>query len=249
MTSGDASLAALAGLATVAILAAACGSHAVGPGALPLERDAPILYVALGDSTVEGVGASRAEATYVGQLHAKLRSVYPNARVLNLGKGGATSDDVVERQLARAVAARPQLVTLSIGPNDIEGGMKAERYEYNVTKILTRLTRETDAAVVVTLIPDMTVTPKFRNSEKREAIADAVHRFNERLAEQARVARADVVDIYTASQREVPGHPELLARDGYHPSDLGYARWADLMWPAVRARIAGTRASDPPWSM
>ena len=32
-------------------------------------------------------------------------------------------------------------------------------------------------------------------------------------------------------------HDELLARDGYHPSDLGYARWADLMWDAVRTRI------------
>jgi lysophospholipase L1-like esterase len=244
VTLRGASVAALAGLSAVVLLTAACGPHAMGAGALPLERNAPILYVALGDSTVEGVGASRADATYVGQLHARLRAVYPNARVLNLGKGGATSDDVVERQLARAVAARPQLATLSIGPNDIEAGMKPDRYEYNVAKILTRLTRETDAVVVVTLIPDMTVTPKFRNSPQRDAIADAVRRFNERLAEQARLVRAGVVDIYTASQREVPGRPELLAGDGYHPSDLGYARWAELMWPTVQARIAGTRASD-----
>jgi lysophospholipase L1-like esterase len=46
-----------------------------------------------------------------------------------------------------------------------------------------------------------------------------------------------VVDLYAASRREVPGRPELLARDGYHPSDLGYARWAELMWDAVRPRI------------
>jgi len=244
VTAAGAGLTALAGLAAVVMLAAACGPHALSHGALPVDRNAPILYVALGDSTVEGIGASRAEATYVGQLHAKLRDLYPNARVLNLGKGGATSDDVVERQLARAVAARPQLVTLSIGPNDIEAGMKPERYDYNIAKILTRLTRESDAVVLVTLIPDMTVTPRFRTSEKRDAIAAAVRRFNDLLATQARLAHADVIDIYTASQREVPAHPELLATDGYHPSDLGYARWAALMWPAVRARITATRTPD-----
>jgi acyl-CoA thioesterase-1 len=56
----------------------------------------------------------------------------------------------------------------------------------------------------------------------------------------ARVAKrhgALVVDLYEASRREVPGHPELLAADGYHPSDLGYARWAELMWEAVRTRL------------
>ena len=244
MRAAGAGLTALARLAAAGMLTAACGAHAVGQGALPIDRTTPILYVALGDSTVEGIGASRPEATYVGQLYAKLRDVYPNARVLNLGKGGATSDDVVERQLARAVAARPQLVTLSIGPNDIEAGMKADRYDYNIARILTRLTRETDAAVVVTRIPDMTVTPRFRTRENRDVIAATIRRFNELLTEQTRLAHADLVDIYTPSQREVPTHPELLAPDGYHPSDLGYTRWADLMWPTIRARITRTRTLD-----
>jgi len=118
-----------------------------------------------------------------------------------------------------------------------------------VAKILTRLARETDAVVVVTLIPDMTVTPRFRDSPERDAIGRAVRVFNERLATQARARHADVVDLYTASQREVPGRPELLAGDGYHPSDLGYARWAELMWPTVRARIRGARTAELPWAM
>jgi lysophospholipase L1-like esterase len=45
------------------------------------------------------------------------------------------------------------------------------------------------------------------------------------------------VDLYEASRREVPSRPELMAGDGYHPSDLGYARWAELMWDAVQSRI------------
>jgi len=46
-----------------------------------------------------------------------------------------------------------------------------------------------------------------------------------------------VVDLYGPSRREVPERPELVAADGYHPSDLGYARWAELMWDAVVTRI------------
>src|SRR2546425_9587532 len=37
--------------------------------ALPADRSAAVLYVALGDSTVEGVGATRPDRTYVSRLH------------------------------------------------------------------------------------------------------------------------------------------------------------------------------------
>src|SRR5207244_2891774 len=90
---------------------------------LPAARDAEILYVALGDSTVEGVGASRHENNYVSLLHARLRAIYHNARLQNLGVGGATSADVLARQLEPAIASRPDLVTLSVGPNDITEGV------------------------------------------------------------------------------------------------------------------------------
>jgi len=61
--------------------------------------------------------------------------------------------------------------------------------------------------------------------------------FNEILIRQARVYGAEVVDLYAASQREVPGRPELIGADRYHPSDEGYARWAELMWAGIEARI------------
>ena len=49
----------------------------------------------------------------------------------------------------------------------------------------------------------------------------------------------EVVDLFAASRDEVPRHPELVAGDGYHPSDAGYARWAELMWQRIATRIAG----------
>ena len=204
---------------------------------LPEHRHQPLIYAALGDSTVEGEGATSRETNYVGRLHERLRAVYPAARVVNLGIGGATSADVARDQVRRAVVAVPHLVTLSVGPNDITTRVPVATFERRIDEILNVLGRETGAVVVVNLLPDLVVTPRFRSSGVRDSIARQTVLFNEALRRQARVHGAQLVDLYTPSQKEVPALPHLLADDGYHPSDAGYARWAELMWDGVRARI------------
>ncbi len=91
--------------------------------------------------------------------------------------------------------------------------------------------------MVVNLIPDLTVTPRFRGKEIEPRVRQRVVAFNEILARQAREYGAEVVDLYAASHREVPGRPDLIGPDRYHPSDEGYARWAELMWTGIEARI------------
>jgi lysophospholipase L1-like esterase len=164
--------------------------------------------------------------------------VYPNARVSNLGRGGATSADVLGRQLDRAVAQRPHLVTLSIGPNDITTRVTVRAYEEKLDAILGRLRNETTAVIVVNLIPDLAATPRFRRSNAREAVGRQSIAFNEVIERLGRAHEVELVDLYTASRLELPLRPELVWTDGYHPSDLGYARWAELVWAGVEARIA-----------
>jgi acyl-CoA thioesterase-1 len=228
---------ALAALGVVLSATAWWGTGAAGVRMLPAERSAEVVYVALGDSTVEGVGASTAANNYVGRLGARLRDRYPRTRTVNLGAAGATSYDVLEAQVAQAVALRPHLVTLSIGPNDITGRVPVETYAGNLDAILRRLASETETVIVVNLLPDLAVTPRFRNRDSAPVVGRLSAQFNKVVAHTARRHGALVVDLYRASRREVPGHPELLSADGYHPSDLGYARWAELMWEAVRTRL------------
>lgn len=226
-------------LAVAALLTAACaGSRTERVRTLPLDHGAAVLYVALGDSTVEGIGATSPNASYVSRLHARLRAVYPRASVVNLGLGGATSADVVDGQLERAVLLRPQLVTLSIGPNDITGHVPVQEYERHVDTIFRRLTRETSTVVVANLLPELVATPRFRGRETSSAVAELTVRFNEALTRLARRYGVEVVDLYQPSRAEIPRRPELVAADGYHPSDLGYARWAELLWAGVERRIA-----------
>ena len=230
-----------------ALLAAGCATGRLeeartppdlGARTLPVDHNAAIQYVALGDSTVEGVGATRAEFNYVSRLHGRLRAVYPAARVANLGVGGTTSADVLRRQLERAIVLRPHLVTIAIGPNDITTRVPVAEYERNLDTLLGRLRDETTAVVVVNLIPDLVATPRFRMHRERDALARQTVLFNEALERLGRAYGAEVVDLYTASQREIPARRELVGRDGYHPSDVGYARWAELVWVGIEARIA-----------
>ena len=204
---------------------------------LPSEREAELSYVALGDSTVAGVGASSPERNYVGRLHARLRSVYPRARLANLGVGGATAADVVREQLPRAMALGPRLVTLSVGPNDITQGRDVGQYEQDIATIFETLARETPAVVVVNLLPDLAVAPRF-SPEEKAAVGRLTAEFNDVLRRQARQHGAEIVDLYAPSQEEVPDRPSLVSSDEYHPSDEGYARWAELLWRGVQARIA-----------
>jgi len=179
----------------LALLLVSCSTHPDTMRTLPPDRGAAVVYVALGDSTVEGVGASSRTLNYVSLLHERLRAVYPGARVANLGVGGATSADVLRRQLDRAIEQRPNLITLSIGPNDITTRVPVEVYEKNLATILSRVRHETAAVVVVNSIPDLAVTPRFSRSRSREAVGRLTVVFNEAVARQARAHGAEFVDL------------------------------------------------------
>ena len=77
------------------------------------------LWVVLGDSTAQGLGAPSPDGGYVGQVLAELRQrTGQRWRVLNLSTSGALIRDVRQDQLPRLPAA-PDLVTCGIGVNDI----------------------------------------------------------------------------------------------------------------------------------
>ena len=227
----------IAGWLALAALLVACSSQPNPARGLPAEPGAEVRYVALGDSTVEGIGASRRELNYVSRIHARLRERYPAAAMRNLGVGGATSADVRDGQLRRAVEFRPHLVTLSVGPNDITRGVPVQHYEGNVATILETLSTKTPAVIVVNLLPDLAVTRRFRGGPYAERVARLSVEFNGALRRAAERYGTEVVDLYAASREEVPRRPELLSTDGYHPSDAGYARWAELMWRGIEKRM------------
>lgn len=168
-------------------------------------KSGAIVYVALGDSTGSGVGARN--GGYVARLHKRLLEQRAGSNLLNLCVSGATTEDVLQRQLQRGVDGSPDLVTLGIGINDIGHGFSIEQFARYYDQILTTLKTKTRAAIVVTNIPDISSAPRIpvpmRNEYQRQ-----IAQFNARLEEIARRHEVTVFDIYSITQRDLPSHPE-----------------------------------------
>ncbi|HET6979480.1 MAG TPA: SGNH/GDSL hydrolase family protein [Pyrinomonadaceae bacterium] len=198
-------------------------------------KTGPIVYVALGDSTGAGVGAS--EGGYVLRLFNRLAERRAGSKLTNLCVSGATTEDLVRDQLQRGVASNPDLVTVGIGINDIGHGLTIEEFAGNYEEILSTLREKTTAQIVATNLPDISSAPRIPGP-MRSGYQQQIVRFNERLEEIANRHGVIIFDIYSITRDELPLHPEYFSSDGFHPSDKGYELWATEMWPTM-ARVIG----------
>ena len=194
----------------------------------------PIVYVALGDSTGFGVGARN--GGYVARLFNHIQESRPSSELANLCVSGATTADLLRGQLQPGIQRSPDLVTVGIGINDIGHGLTIEQFAKNYDEILTTLKEQTEGAIVVTNIPDVSSAPRIPAALRAE-YQRQIERFNQRLEEIARRHEVTVFDIFTITRRELPSHPEYFSSDGFHPSDEGYQLWAEQMWPTIAAVI------------
>jgi lysophospholipase L1-like esterase len=199
-------------------------------------------YVALGDSYTIGVSVARGDA-WPEQLVRRLGNGADGSPhlnlVANLATNGRTSRDVLRDQLPRQALLDPQFVSVLIGVNDVVQGVTAEAYRINLVAILDQLARQLPAKRLLTVTtPDYTVTPagaRFGDPTSQRARIEAV---NAILAEEAAARRVACVDIWAISGRAA-AEPELVARDGLHPSARQYGLWVDRIRPVVAGLLAG----------
>jgi acyl-CoA thioesterase I len=194
----------------------------------------PITYLALGDSTGSGVGAT--EGGYVARLFKRLGTLRPDSKLINLCFSGASTSDVLRAQLDSGIRDNPHLVTLGIGINDIGQGLSLKEFSKNYDEILARLRKNTRAIIVVTNIPDVSSAPRIPDF-LRGAYHQRIVEFNGELEKIAAAHGAIVFDIYTITHEQLPLHPEYFSADGFHPSDEGYELWAEQMWPTIAKAI------------
>jgi lysophospholipase L1-like esterase len=201
-------------------------------------RATPFVYVALGDSTVEGVGASQLSRTYASLVHAEVSQRFKGALHYNLGKSGARAEDVVTGQLDHAIAMKPDLVTLSVGANDILRHTKLGVYRRNLIRIVESLRSQTHAIIVVTNIPNFSLLRVIPTPLKPFAKFN-IQRFNAAIlgvAEKYNLVHIDAFRQTTLFIRQFPN--EVIYKDGFHPSDFGYALWANTIMTSLEEKLA-----------
>jgi acyl-CoA thioesterase-1 len=193
-------------------------------------------YVAVGDSTGAGVG-SKVSRGYVARLYDRITRVYPRAALTNLCVSGATTTDLIRSQLQRAIDAKPSLVSIGIGINDVSHGLTPDRFAHNFEQIVSRILNETRATIVITNVPDISYAPAmpefFREQVERQIVA-----FNAKISGIASRYKVRLVDSYGPTRELLPHHPEFFSEDGFHPSDEGYEYWAKVMWPVVKEAVS-----------
>lgn len=200
---------------------------------------AALRYVALGDSYTIGTGTRRAEERWPDQLVARLGATGPILElVANLGVNGFTSRDVIDDELPRVGALRPEFVTLLVGVNDVVQRVPEATYMGHVASILDTLLATVAASrIVAVATPDYTVTPQGAAYGDPRLQAAGIRRNNAILRDLAAARGIAFVDIHDLSLRAA-ADPSLVAGDGLHPSGAQYGLWVDRIAPVVAGLLA-----------
>ena len=202
----------------------------------PSPRTDFIRYVALGDSYTIGTSIAANDA-WPNQLVEALGDTVPMELVANLAVNGYATDDVIRSQLPMLGDLQPQFVSLLIGVNDVVRDVPLERYRANVQQILgTLLSQVPRERIVVVSTPDYTRTPRgadFGDPEQQRAAIVEANAIVEAEAAERGIAFVDISSIADQAGTD----RTLVAGDQLHPSGAQYARWVELIAPAVRGLL------------
>ncbi|MCD2441591.1 SGNH/GDSL hydrolase family protein [Agromyces sp. SYSU K20354] len=183
-----------------------------------------LLYVAIGDSAAQGIGASLPNRSYVGVLADEIRAVTGRTlRVVNLSVSGATVELAVRDQLPRFVKLEPDIVTVAIGANDI-ALWDPVAFERGIREIFAALPSHA-------LVADLPYF-YFPRNERKVAVANGIVR---RVAAEHGLT---VVPLHAETKHQgIPGILTQFAIDLFHPNDHGYRVWANAFAPSLAAQL------------
>jgi len=185
------------------------------------------VYVALGDSLTAGRddhGPGGARIGWARRLAGILstRTAVPCA-LTNLAADGASAAAVLDRQLPSLAGARPDLVSVTVGMNDIrDPAFGEERFAADVGVLLDGLTA-TGATVLTCTLPDIAgIMPLPAGLV--EVARQRMRRASDIIREQAARRGALCLDAWTMPGAADPG---LFGPDRIHPNASGHQLMAD----------------------
>ena len=178
-------------------------------------------FVALGDSTVEGLMDPGPDGRYVGwadRLATRLSAVHPDLLYANLAVRGRLASEVRAEQLPRAVAMQPDVAVAVAGVNDVlRPSFDAARLREDLFALSGELTAA-GARVVTFTMPDMGAVAPLA-----VALRGRFQQLNEVIRELPEAFGTVVVDL---DREPVASHPALWADDRLHGNSEGHRRIA-----------------------
>ena len=182
------------------------------------------LWVVLGDSTAQGLGAPGPKGGYVGQALAQLRrNTGQHWRVINLSVSGALTRDVLAEQIPLLADEQPDLVTCGAGANDIMYSAPG--------KLFADLRELLKAVPDNTVLLDLPLLTGFWGIVGRISVP-YISRMNRVIHEVALQRDLPIAEI---SAHFTPPWAGKFSCDNFHPSQDGYRDWTRALLAAVPA--------------
>lgn len=195
-------------------------------------------YVAVGDSVTEGFGMDRVEGVehlpWATRIARALAETQPALEYHNLGYRGLRAAEIAERQLERAIALEPDLVSLAAGPNDLLAPhFTAAQIERDLEPLYARLAA-TGATVFSFLFMNMPASGVLPEDGARwlGERMEILHAAIERLAS---AHGALVIDLYNDP---ASANPAWWSADLQHANTAGQAYVAERTIEALEAEAA-----------
>lgn len=231
-------------VSSILFLLPGCSNDRDAPLPMPaLTPERTLTVAAMGDSLTQGSEDTPGLGGYPGRLERLLNEVRPGAQVINLGRSGWTSSQLVRRQLPTALEIKPDIALVWIGSNDLWRYFKAEQeaddlknFEANIDTILKTL-RERSVKTFIAMLDDQSKRPVASTSEiepytqeDRERMSRRAIAYNSVVERKAGEFGAATVDFF---HTEIFTNPATLAADGNHPNARGYdliaQKWFDAL--------------------
>lgn len=186
------------------------------------------IYVALGDSAAQGIGASEPDKGYVGLIAKELQqNSKEEVKVLNLSKSGAKIADVLKIQLPlyeKLGLTNRHLITIEIGANDIIS-FDSQQFEKEMDELMSKLPKQT----VISDVPSFAGSRYGRYEPRVLQANEIIHR----LASDHGLKPAEL------HKRVAANHGiRTFAADIFHPSDHGYStNWLPAFMERINEKV------------
>ncbi len=178
--------------------------------------DQALVIVAMGDSTVQGVGSLKRSDSFISQVAKRVSAqTGKTVQIVNLSVSGADSGQLLESQLPKFKnVKRFDAIVVAVGPNDITHKKSLESFLVNYETLLKQL--PADKTVIANLPP---MGPEDINGKNSYEWGQAL----KPVAEKYNVAVALVFEKVNPRANDF----RIYGGDFYHPSKAGYKLWAD----------------------
>ncbi|MES4907940.1 MULTISPECIES: ricin-type beta-trefoil lectin domain protein [unclassified Streptomyces] len=228
----------------ISLVAAALGVMAAGVTPASAASNTPLRVMPLGDSITWGVGSSTGNG-YRSSLWNKLAADGHPLDFVGTLRGGSMSDPDNEGhsgyridQIAALADAsltryRPNVVTLHIGTNDLQGASEVNTAIARLRSLVNQITADVPDATV--LVASLVVSTSSSEEQWRGAYNRAIPQIvSDAQAAGKHVAYVDMSSLTTAD----------LA-DPLHPNDAGYQKMADAFHRGIQAADSAGWLKNP----